>query len=711
MASPASSSVGSDIFALTALLCIFALVLLLLRYFVPLRTTPAYLLVSIFLALAIPASTIILVPIDLASRSSSADLKETRGVWLPQPFLLVAWRITYWLCFALTWVILPLLGSYSDAGFREPRARLLYSLHQNGRYQLIVLGSGSIGLVYFFSQSGFNPQSFKALVMALAYCWGLILAIYLMGHGLVAIPRRLFRSASISGSLKRIQAHAPKVHDRLTDAVQELEELELQVAQLRQRKNGSAKHFEEWIEEITELSNLPKTRLHPLSSNSAATPKPVPTVITEGYLADLTQKIQRARHKRLRFIDTWDRLVHQATKTQAILDSAPSRRLQFSAVAPDAPLLQRISILTPYTRYLLHVRIIPGLSLALGGILSLASICIIWSELIKYGDPALSIINYTVVHHPKSNPGGQISFLGQMIAAWWISYMCLATLTSLSDARVWGNRALVRRNTYPESACWYAFQVARLTIPLAYNFMTFLPPTIYQRTVFFQFLGRLIVLTPLGKGFDYFFPIFILIPVCATLFNLYGKVKSLFGFDAMEEDDEEALQGDSAFRGWREGRDLIERDLSSRTTLGGISNVALDGHRAYRPGAASTRPSIYTDSATFTPSTNATITTTITGGTSTAPSTRATPRAQPKQSARPPIPYSDNPGEDEADNENFFTGFAHRVRNTFDTADLKPKWMPKLNFGAGESSAGDSGNSALTRWFGGRGENGRVRLP
>lgn len=24
--------------------------------------------------------------------------------------------------------------------------------------------------------------------MALAYCWGLILAIYLMGHGLVAIP-------------------------------------------------------------------------------------------------------------------------------------------------------------------------------------------------------------------------------------------------------------------------------------------------------------------------------------------------------------------------------------------------------------------------------------------------------------------------------------------------------------------------------------------
>ena len=96
------SSIGSDAFALLALLVISLLVLLLLRHFLPLRTTPAYLLAPIFLALALPISIILLVPIDLAS-SSGTDDEASRGIWLPQRVMLVAWRIAYWLTFALTW--------------------------------------------------------------------------------------------------------------------------------------------------------------------------------------------------------------------------------------------------------------------------------------------------------------------------------------------------------------------------------------------------------------------------------------------------------------------------------------------------------------------------------------------------------------------------------------------------------------------------------
>jgi hypothetical protein len=98
----AASSVGSDIFAVAALLIIGLAVLLLLRYFLPLRTTPAYLLVPIFLALFLPGSIIILVPIDLAS-SSGTESHGSRGIWLTDRVMLVSWRITYWLCFFLTW--------------------------------------------------------------------------------------------------------------------------------------------------------------------------------------------------------------------------------------------------------------------------------------------------------------------------------------------------------------------------------------------------------------------------------------------------------------------------------------------------------------------------------------------------------------------------------------------------------------------------------
>ena len=96
------SSAGSNVFASLALLVISFLVLLLLRHFLPLRSTPAYLLVPIFLSLALPINIVLLVPIDLASHLVTRNA-TARGIWLPDGVLLVAWRITYWLTFSLTW--------------------------------------------------------------------------------------------------------------------------------------------------------------------------------------------------------------------------------------------------------------------------------------------------------------------------------------------------------------------------------------------------------------------------------------------------------------------------------------------------------------------------------------------------------------------------------------------------------------------------------
>lgn len=97
-----AAPIGSSIFFFLALVAISLLVLLLLRYYLPLRTTPSYLLVPVFLSLALPSSIILLVPIDLASHAKAAD-EAARGIWLPDRALLVVWRIAYWLTFILTW--------------------------------------------------------------------------------------------------------------------------------------------------------------------------------------------------------------------------------------------------------------------------------------------------------------------------------------------------------------------------------------------------------------------------------------------------------------------------------------------------------------------------------------------------------------------------------------------------------------------------------
>lgn len=104
MVTSSGQPLGSEVFSLIALLVFSVIVLLILRYYLPLRTTPAYVLVTVFFALWLPAGIVLLVPIDLAS-SAMVDDEATRGIWLPQRVIQTCWRIAYWLTFTLTWYV------------------------------------------------------------------------------------------------------------------------------------------------------------------------------------------------------------------------------------------------------------------------------------------------------------------------------------------------------------------------------------------------------------------------------------------------------------------------------------------------------------------------------------------------------------------------------------------------------------------------------
>ena len=517
-----------------------------------------------------------------------------------------------------------------------------------------------------------------------------------MGHGLVAVPRRLFRNANVAGRLKRLQSHAPKVNDHLSDAMTELEELEVQLTQLRKRKNAVSRDHEEWIEDISDASSVPDFRV---AATAARVPAPaLPAVITDRYLAELTRKLIRARHKRARFIEAWDRLIQDAVDTQAIVDAGASRRLDFGKASPHSSWYERSNLLTPYTRYLLYAKIVPAIRIAHGAVLSLASVCIVWSELVKYVAPKLSIISLTILSHSKAH-ANEVGFGGQVIASLWLLYMSMATLASFDDVKIWGNRALVRRNTYGESATWYSGQIAKLTVPLAYNFLTFFPRDVHRETTFYHFLGRLINLTPLGAGFDYFFPIFILIPVCATLFNLYGRVKNVLGFGILGDDDDGNPSALST-GGWREGKELIDRELEGTSRLGLSGRV--EGPSSPQP-AGIQRPiseGFQHDRASESQSSQA--------------SASRQSNFQQRQAQR----LVDATAAAEDEDENFFQGFAHRVKNTIDGVERpdwlndlskRPKWMGGVEGNTEGSGRADSGRG-MGRWFGGRPADGRVRL-
>lgn len=597
--------------------------------------------------------------------------------------------------------ILPILGEYSDAGYREPKDNILYALRENAQYHMMVFGAGFVGLIYFVISYGFNFTSLKSLVMALAYFWGLLFAIYLMGHGLVSIPRRLFRFASISGRLRRLQSRAPKVYERMEDALLHLEDIEVQISELSRRKTGSATEFHEWIEELVEMANLPQAQPHSTFRGSVES-RIVPTVITEKYMADLTRKLMRARHARSRFTNEWTDLVQEACRTQAILDSAASRKLEFGQPSLHAGYQERKPLLSPYTRYLYYYHFQPYASIVLGLFLAAGSVFIIWSEIIKAAFPRLSVIRLTVVHHWVGEKG-QVGLAGQVISVLWLLYMCAAAFITMTEVKTWRGRALVRRNTGHEAAFWYAGQVAKLSVPLSYNFVTFLSAEVYTKTWFYKFLGQYVKITSLGTWLDRLFPLLILLPVMATLFGIYGKVQRFFGFRVHVSDDEERNQRAYGAGSWREGRDLIERELNGNSIIRrreeaivrlGAASGSLDGRSApvltipgARPGAASSSPAW----------------------------SAARPSGQAHRGRAPQPAYSD----EDVEEEGFLESLGHRMKNTIDTfeapkwlQDIRPRWMDGEE---GEAStrrsrpAGPSGaNSDIRRWFGG-GE-GRIRL-
>ena len=282
--------------------------------------------------------------------------------------------------------------------------------------------------------------------------------------------------------------------------------------------------------------------------------------------------------------------------------------------------------------------------------------------------------------------------------------MCTCALSSVNDVPVWGQRALVRRNTYSESACWYAGQIAKLTVPLSYNLLTFLPRDIHTNTTFYNFLGRLVNLTPLGTGFDYFFPIFILLPVFASFFNLYGKIKNVLGFGILEDEGDEDDPSGFGTGGWREGRDLIARDLHGP----GASSLGLS--ESPRPSfensqSSRVRPTMWVP-----------------------PAQRPAAQSLPSSTVRPTtVPGPQRPSLDpEPEEENFFTLLGRRVKNSIDTIE-PPKWMqsssspssasglkrPKWMGGTGtdgENRGRAESGRDLGRWFGGRANDGQVRI-
>ncbi|KAK9446775.1 LMBR1-like membrane protein [Limtongia smithiae] len=495
-------------------------VILLITYYCPFSRTPNYLLLALFCAVYISFSIILLVPIDLATSTSDS----TPLLSLPSSATFAIWRVVYWLSFALTWVVLPMLQSYLESGHTDSKKKFYDALRANARHQLLQLMLAIIGFIYFFVYAGLSVTSLKALVIALSHSYALITAMLLMGIGLVNIPRSLFLQADPAQQLAALEEHAPKLSDHLTESRMSYRTLSAEVQSLRPVMDGP---FEEWINGLLrEAEDVP-------ASQSISRLK-----VNENYLSGLTVQFKKAKFARDRYEAEWNALIEKAVELLDILDAPSSRVLRFRL---------RHTRLPPQLAYYYYSCLRPLLCYAYGAIVTVFSALVIVSE-------CLEGTNFSLLGVISA----QLSGVGQeIISLLVVGYMCFAAYSSLAKLRLFNIFILTKRHTDWRSAIFYATQACRLTIPLSYSYVNMVPRRVTS-SVFEEFLEKSINLTPLGMYFVAWLPRFILIPVAVSAFNLYGRVQRFLGFQE-EFGEDDALVGNRA-----EGRDLIRYELGTR---------------------------------------------------------------------------------------------------------------------------------------------------
>jgi hypothetical protein len=175
-------------FGIPALLAVTLGVLLTLRHFAAPEVSLAVRL-QLALSWTLSLSILALVPADIAATAS--------GDASARPTLALLWDLSYWITFNLTWFVLPLHQIYEDAGDFTVAARLATSVRENVIFYAVLVAVALLGVIVLTANGAMTLTGVAAFSIASATSFGIVAGVFLLGYGLVEVPRSIWRSANI----------------------------------------------------------------------------------------------------------------------------------------------------------------------------------------------------------------------------------------------------------------------------------------------------------------------------------------------------------------------------------------------------------------------------------------------------------------------------------------------------------------------------------
>jgi len=191
-------------------------------------------------------------------------------------------------------------------------------------------------------------------------------------------------------------------------------------------------------------------------------------------------------------------------------------------------------------------------------ILIILSISIIWSEVtFQLSDSNISLF---YIYLKYSRFVSYIFF--ELVIVVLLIYMCLCTYTSLFKLQLFQYYHLFpHHHTDDNSLVFCAAYLCRLIFPLCYNFLNL---TDNSQTAFSKIMGKMDLVPLLGKEFNGYVPIMMVIFTFITFFNIHGKLLKYFGIDSHFGIDHFSITNDNDQDEIQDGKYLIEQARHSQ---------------------------------------------------------------------------------------------------------------------------------------------------
>mmetsp|Transcript_37794 Transcript_37794/g.95816 ORF Transcript_37794/g.95816 Transcript_37794/m.95816 type:complete len:605 (+) Transcript_37794:32-1846(+) len=521
--------------------------------------------ITTWLGFVLSFGIIALVPYDVSATLAGEEVQPSENV------VGSSWELIYWATFVLCWVLCPLFIEYEAAGGFTTYGRFRASLRRNAYWCLGYLAVGMILLVWL-SMDG--RIGLRAWCIAASNAWGLFLLTVLMGHGLVAVPRHLWRLANPAEQLAILYCSAVTMDEARLSTQFELQDLISEArGEIRIRSAQVGDPSLERAFEILQLTLEECELLHCELTNGArgvreggqgCGNRPVggEDASKLDALAEMFRALKLAALEARRAACRWNEMVRRCLMLEDLEEHLYPSAVELSTYWEGSCL--HLCCRVPAVRSAWHAVVSTWLKKLRAPVLRVSAVfCGCLSAVIVLGQLTM---------FSKSTSLSALSLLFQTGHGFWVtqvccmvplSYMVCTAYWSVFRLKIAGWYGLYSdHNTDASSLLWCASTLARLAAPLCYHFLFLIR---VKNTAFQEMMGQMNVVPVLGGSFNEVFPVLVGFICLCNLLNVYSRMVQLFGLEALEIETVPLAPAGDTNDLLQEGRRLIERERRRRS--------------------------------------------------------------------------------------------------------------------------------------------------